>query len=542
MISVDAIKVILGIKDRAHLNPLDMVKGLKVTFYPYQNKASSDVKSYAIKFRRSLLDIGVDVVDYNNIWEWVPIRKRTYRVFKYLFNNIIYFIRIILHLPSRNFYIPLKFIFELSGPYKIKKGIHIVCVGEQELDQLPMKNITSFKTNSIITILDFPKNINDESNFTDHFDISMGLFAYHMTNIVISVDDTRWMVYNFNASHPIYSISSKNFNNDILHSLIPKIAAPICPHKLNEFDLLSDRFTISNNIDSSIIREVMDGSILFEKTKLYPPGKLIDSLPFRHNFHRLIGKLHLDSRNGMSFGYLAYQMPTKIPNVQLMDNFIGLHPHAFSENDYYIDDSHKIFIKYVVKGREIVLTVPDVWVMTIRSGANKTNFNPKTDLLKMGLINGRMKLQFARESVVDNNYKPSFDSKVILSHAVGNALVAELSQYLSVNKNFSKNLANNGIGIAHWHGYFNPSLLPKGVIVYGRENPHVSCSSPQSAIYALQGKIATIFDRIESIGNYVGDVHIEPQHGINVVYPKLTSLAKYIIDNPGSTELGNKYL
>jgi len=85
-------------------------------------------------------------------------------------------------------------------------------------------------------------------------------------------------------------------------------------------------------------------------------------------------------------------------------------------------------------------------------------------------------------------------------------------------------------------------MVPSGVVVYGRNNPHVSCSSPQSAVYAFDGKINSVFDELSELEKFVGDIHIEPHHGINISYPTLVELSTYIISNKDCTDLGNKYL
>lgn len=543
MLSQNAIQQILGIKDKVYLNTEDMVKKFKVTFYPLTEKASENILYFSEKLKKTLKELNVDIIQYDKVWENISLYKRIKRLSKYSLNNINWILRKILGLSEINFYIPLKSLFRLSGRKKIRKGICIICIGEQEIDNLPMQYISNFKDNSIITIVDLPLHINEQSQFMSHFNTAMGLFAYHMTNIVIAVNDSKWMIYNFNASHPIYKINDENFNQNVLMALIPKITAPITPHKFSEFNIVKERFDIKDVTHSLVINELKIGAQIFSKTNLYPAGKKIDELPFRHNFHRLIGKLHLDNRSGMSFGFLAFQMPTKIYLLEALGEFVLEHKNAFEQDDIYIDDN-KIFVLVEINSNKLVIRIPDVWVMTLRSGADKTNFNINSDLLKLGLVNGKMWMQFPKGLKIDRDYKPSFDTKVILAHAVGNGITASILQYLNDDNNFYKNLKNNGLSISHWHGYFNKKYLPPGVDYYGQNNLHVSCSSPQSAIFALDGKLNSLHNKIGTpdLSGYNGDVHVEPHHGINITFPSVIKLAQYIIDNPEATELGNKFL
>jgi len=547
MISQQALQKILGIEDKVHLSVNEMADKLNVTFHPFISNASETVLVFTEKLKESFLRLNVNILPYESAWEVVPISKRISRIIKYLFNNLSCVIRKLLRLQPISFYIPLNSIIKLSGSKRLKDGISIICSGEQSLEIMSMQYIRSFKSNSIITIVDFPKNIDNESNFITHFDTAMSLFAYHMTNIVLAVDKSKWMVYNFNVSHPIYNLKDEaQFDRHILKTLIPKIVAPISPHKFNEFNVENSRFDVIDSEHWPIASEMKKGAELFGKTDLYPEGKKVDDLPFRQNFHRLIGKMHLDNRSGMSFGFLAYQMPLKnLPEVFPFNTFIADRPGIFFNSDFYIDPvDNEIFILFLLRGQKIVVKIPEIWVMTLRSGSNKVHFDTQKDLLKMGLMKGEMHVQFPRYLNVSHEYKPSFDTKVILAHAVGNAIIAALCNYLNSNHPFSVNLNKKGMGITHWHGYFNKDLLPKGLRVYGEENPHVSCSSPQSAIYALGGKLENFFATIDTLyfSEYTGDIHIEPHHGINVSYPSLVGLAGYIIANPGSTQLGNRFL
>jgi hypothetical protein len=85
----------------------------------------------------------------------------------------------------------------------------------------------------------------------------------------------------------------------------------------------------------------------------------------------------------------------------------------------------------------------------------------------------------------------------------------------------------SGTALAHWHGTVDPRALPAGYIVHGEHNPPVSCSTFQSAIYALTGKLAAL-DRclLEGI-EFTGDVHVEPFHGVNVTGRSLHELAEW---------------
>ena len=97
------------------------------------------------------------------------------------------------------------------------------------------------------------------------------------------------------------------------------------------------------------------------------------------------------------------------------------------------------------------------------------------------------------------------------------------------------------MAIVHWHGYINSRHIQKGWILYGANNPSVSCSALQTAIYALRQREKLIFSMIEADEEYLGDIHIEPQHGVNVTYNSIVDLANYLLSRNDISELGNKY-
>lgn len=539
MLSQDALQKILGIEEKVHVSALEMADNLNITFFP---DCSQDISQTTIDFsrelRRTLEELKVNIVPYEDAIEYLSILKVAQRFFKLSINNIIYTVRAALGLPQKSIFIKWSSIVSSLKRKRIKKGISVIVLGEQKMSNLPMEFIYSFKASSIITIVDFPLHIKEESTFYEHFDTAMSLFAYHMTNIVIAVDNKRWMLYNFNASHPIYP-RNEHFKERVLHALIPKISAPISPHKFSEFKVLEKQFDPRDDEHRDVINTLVEGAKLFEKTNLYPAGKQIDSLPFRNDFHRWIGKLHLDNRNGMSFGFLAHQMPVELSKVQPLEDVLREESSNLKDDFFYKDKN--LYIVITISEKTMCLKVPAVWVMSQRSGSDKTNINIDKDLIKLGIDNGKMLIQTPQNLVLHHDYKTSFDTKVILAHAVGNAIIASILEYTNPGNIFSKELREKGRGIAHWHGYFNPSRVPEGWIVHGVNNPHVACSSPQSALYALGGKLQAFKD-LKPENEYKGDIHIEPHHGTNICFPTITELATMFINDPEMTVLGNKYL
>ncbi len=540
MLTQETLQKILGITEKVYLAPEEMADKMNITFFPYNpDDVSSEVLLFSRKLEKTFQDLHVNIVPYEDSLTLIPLYKVAKNIFKIFFANIIYISRGIFRMSKKGHYFNIDAIIFLFKRVKVKKGISIIVTGEQTLNNLPMQYIYSFKDNSVITILDFPKNITTSSSFHDHFDTALDLFVHHMTNIVIGVDKEKWVLYNFNASHPIFPMNEK-FRENVLHALVPKIVAPIRPYKLSEFVISKKHFSVFDEENKDRVQDLVDGALLFSKTDLYPSGKKIDDLPFRNNFYRWIGNLHLDNRNGMSYGFLAVQLPGKISTLMSVPQFCTLTGMNADNIEYYLFNNES-YIRINLNNNQYWMKVPDVWVLSQKSGSDKTHVNPEKDIIKLGLMNGKMFIETQAGAIIDNDYKTSFDTQVILAHAVGNAIVASILAHTVPSSNFVERYRSSGISISHWHGYIHPEHVPKGWHVHGISNPHVACSSPQSALFALGGKLNSFVDTIQNGAEYKGDVHIEPHHGTNICYTSVKDLANYLLEDKEASMLGNSY-
>lgn len=541
MLSQEAIQKILDIDGDVITTPAEMAKHLSVTFFPVMGKdVDEEIIAFSDKLKKTFIELGVSVLDYESCLERVLLRKRVKRVVSVLVNNLKYLIFSLIKKNKNSFFIPFSSLKRIVRSHRLKRGISIIALGSLDSDYLPMQFISSFKSNSVIHIVKFPVEKFETSGFHTHYEKAMALFAHHMANIVIGVSDKKWILYNFNASHPIFD-TENNFSEHVLKALIPKIYAPISPNLISEFNILNSRFSPLDKDNYPTVNHIRDMAQGLSVTGLFPEGKKINDLPFRDNFHKYIGKLHLDNRNGMSFGFIAEQMPTKLS--EMIE--IGQEGFEDRDKDYYYEDG-KLFINIALdidsERKYYSMMVPDVWVMTLRSGSNKTNFDVNNDLLKIGLVAGRMCMQFPVGVKITGDFKPSFDTKVILAQAVGNAIAASVHRLIFNKSLFAETIEKNGIPIVHWHGYINPSKIMQGVLEYGRSNPHVACSSPQSAIYSLSGKLEKIFESVAGLEDLCGHAHVEPHHGINLSHIDMISFIKAVQADPDITVLGNRYL
>lgn len=543
MISQEAIETILNIKEKSVITPKEMADKLNITFYPMSStkNTSTQVIYFTEKLKEAFNKLNVNIVPYEEALEVVPLKRRLKRASYILINNFLYLVENLYRKKEKRHYFDIETFKSVLKNQKIKRGISIIACGENEIGNLPIEKTSSFRYSSVITILDKPSKINRDSNFYDHFDTAISLFAYHMTNIVILVDKDEWTLYNFNASHPTYNFNS-TFEKGILYGLIPKIVAPILPYRFSDFIVSQNTFDINDTKHSFIVKDLVESGKLFEKSGLYPKGKKIDDLPFRNTFHRWIGKIHLDNRSGMSYGFLAYQTPTNLSELIPYNEKEAIFGKNFETNKDYFFHKNELYILIELKDNKFFLKVPEIWILSQRSGSDKTNIEANKDLVKLGLKNGKMYLETPKGLILKKDYKPSFDTGVMLSHAIGNAIIASILNHYDSKDTFAKRVSQKGLSISHWHGYINPKYIPEGWFSYGENNPNVSCSSPQSAIYAMDGKFKVFLEALHNNRKFLGDIHIEPHHGTNISYPSLKELGNFFIENKEAASLGNKYL
>ncbi|PIZ81141.1 MAG: hypothetical protein COY02_03080 [Parcubacteria group bacterium CG_4_10_14_0_2_um_filter_41_6] len=521
-LGIEAIKTILDIQGDVCMSEKDMAKKLKVTFFSkIEEDTSENVRAFSKKLKKTLAELGVEIIPYEQTLEPIRLKRR---------------IKMILMMLGMNIKNMLKGKFEFFAfdfGKKVKKGIAIIQTGEGETGDLPVDHVLSLRENPMILITDQPDEITEKSAFKEHLEASLPIFSWNITNLIVSVSKTHWTVYSFNMSYPMHRIDG-DFNKDILHALVPKIYAPVIPPRISDFEIHNSAFDTDDEQYKPYIKDLIESGPILEQTKLYPEPKKISEFKFRSAFYRWLGSLLLDKRSGMSYGFIARQLPMKFSEIREAGKQNNKKDYFFKGKDLYI--------KFDFNNNKYEMKVPDVWVLTSRSGSDKTKLNPKTDIVRMGLVNGKMIMETPKGVSVGPDYKPSFDTKVILAHSVANAIFASIAKHINPDSEFADKFASNGRALAHWHGYFDPKKLPKSWHYYGENNPPVSCSAPQGAVYAFKGKEELFTCIIQRHLPYEADIHMEPQHGSNVSFSSLKNLGNFLIKNKNTTKLGNEYL
>lgn len=481
-----AVHAILGMRSAVPLHPVDMAKSLAVTFYPVK-KASSTVERFSERLRSALERHGVQILRY------IQAQGDT-----------------------------------ATG--KLKEGIVVIAQGELDTGDLPVDHVPNLRRATLVGIIDGPCPAETETRSQEKLNSIVKRLAWNIEQMTIYVDKTTWTVVTMNGA--VIRCSWETLFEDTANVLIPKLAAPVVPPHTNDFDAREGALNLQEPNYAPYVKDFQESGKLWHDSGLMLFHTSLADLEFRNKYYRRLAAAYLDNRSGMSYGFLARQMASPpaatLTSNEVIQKFGAEHlkksPEVFTASD-------GTWVAIHIGQSPIFVLVPDVWVLMTRSGCDKSNINPLRDLVLLGLAKGKVVFCTPRGMTPGTDCKPSYDTLTILSHAMGNALVAAVQRRLQPDAPFATTLAQSGLALAHWHGYLHHATLPPGYVVYGETNPPVSCSTLQAAILALHGKIDAFAGTVAAGEPYAGDVHVEPHHGVNLTGSSLVQLGQWALEH-----------
>jgi hypothetical protein len=469
-LSAEAVESLLGLEQNVPLEIDHMARQLCVTFSPNPN-LSDHLKQFATRLQKVLLLLDAQVLTFDDALD--------------------------------------------TQTQKVKTGTVIFAPGETRTEELAINLVSNLYNNPVIGIYEGPCPAHHMQTTQEKLDAIVGVLAWHMIHIAIFVDTNSWTICTMNGGITTYS-HDQDFQTAVKTSLVPKLTAQVVPpNKSHNIRWQSGRFDPKKPQYQEYLNEFSDSGKIWAENELMLSHTCVESLEYRNAFYKRIVKTYLDHRSGMSYGFFAHQLPVIVKPAFSLPEAQTRYPGVNWHEKDVVFAGDKCFVKLSFNEKKFVLEVPEVWVLSTRSGCNKTNLEPETDIVRMGLCNGEIILEppIGHDDSLACN--PSYDTLTILSHALGNALLAGLFMALQINHRFTEQLQTRGCSLTHWHHYLERSTLPDGHFLHGAQNPSVACSTPQSAIYALLGKF-NAFEMACSAGKeFLGDVQVEPDHGTN---------------------------
>jgi hypothetical protein len=389
---------------------------------------------------------------------------------------------------------------------KVKPGYAVFVAGmNDDAKDMMVNRVNSLYNNPIIGVYEGKSPVNSDDTNQDKLDSIITILAYDVVHVAIFMDKKSWSIGTMNGAI-IQTPHSNNIKNAILECLIPKLTAQVIPpNLLVDISYRHNFFDASQAEYANILDDFSKAALLLNKHRLIMSHTKVSSLKFKNKFHERVIRAFLDQRSGMSYGFMVWQLPVKSKPAILAD----------SENiTQYYPDGNYIPISFL--GKNYLVETPDVWVLSTRSGCDKTNLDIDKDIVRMGLSAGNIILDLPKGVESEQDVKPSYDTLAILAHALGNSIISSLQKAILGDNKFSQNLDNKGASLFHWHGELEEHQSLVKHFVHGTTNPSVSCSTPQSAVYSLMGKLQALEESILQNAEFLGDIHIEPHHGTNI--------------------------
>ncbi len=418
----------------------------------------------------------------------------------------------------------------LTSSGHLVEGVVPLFLGEPQMDaamleQLPLQNLYSTQ---MVGVFDRKSPVDEQSGLQDRLDSIVEVMTGHLVTLCLFVTDEHWCMCTMNGAVANY-INGDSITADVERGLIPKLAARVMPPRVSDITCRYEGLDPLNSEYNGIVSDFRDSLRIWAETGLIAAHTSLSRLQFRSPLHRMLVTSYLDDRSGMSYGFLSWQLPSVCEPAMLLDDF----GQAWG-NGAIAERHGRRWVRVRAGGKEYAVPVPDVSVLCTRSGCRKDQMDPARDLVRLTLSNGKVLMDTPHGITQAEDCRPSYDTFTILGIAVGNCLAASILMLLQPESRFADTLSSDGLSLSHWHGVLSKVNLPSGYIRHGAENPGVCCSTPQSAIYALTGKLTALDMALKSGVDFLGDVHLEPHHGTNLCgVLSLTESSRVVQRDPG---------
>ena len=382
-----------------------------------------------------------------------------------------------------------------------------------------------FKT-QIITLMKLDPEFDDKSTSYDK-KISIGLknLISTMSEIVIGVSKNKFAIINMNLSDSLYK--HDELVSFVTKSLIPKIFAPIKPPILNRF--AKGEF---DSLSSESAEKLSEMGKTLRNTGLFPEGSKFSDKISRQSHRDVVNRI-LDGRTGVSYGFIALaEVPQYLGGKELdKDKWDQLSCVDGLNADYLrkSEENNRWYVKTCINGKEIFQQIPDIWIVTSRSGCDKTNLNLKTDIVRIGLINGQLHLEVPKG--VDLNrrdIRPSFDTYVMLAQALSTSL-------------YKPEIIKDGMPILHFHGYPASDWFSHKEYHAGATNPSLPCGTVEAALL----NFSAIYDLANKNSGHANlFCLVESDHGVNIIGPDKDYIVNWLKNGKasGGIMLGGTHL
>ena len=509
-------------------DPTEMSERVIVTFKPIpKNYPDTEISAYRERLRNSLLSNGVNVIS----WEDATTEDASYGIFSKLMGLRSVRRKVNAVIDVKKKLSPLRWFLSkiAENIYRLARKDSLSVSGILKIsgwaDDFTVGYLQDPYNTQVITIISLdPEFENEDTTYDEKISIGLKNLITNMSEIVIGVSHSKFGITNMNLSDSIYTHGQ--LDDFVLYSLIPKIYAPIKPPVLT-------RFAVSeyDPREFEYARKLSALGSDLKSTDLFPAGsKFSDAI--KRLSHRDVANKILDGRTGVSYGFIALAEPPRYDGEKYIDEDMW---DSLQEIPNYNPDevraasNDKWYVKTLLGDRTVYQQVPDIWIVTSRSGCDKTNLNPDSDIVRIGLVKGKLHLEIPRGvDLGRKDIRPSFDTYVILSQALSSALYAPC-------------LIEKEMSILHFHGYPDPCWFGVSEHHAGARNPSLPCGTVEAALL----NYSAVYETATKNGSDIKLLClVESDHGVNVLGPDREYLVQRLLagSSEGHILLGGKYL
>lgn len=378
-------------------------------------------------------------------------------------------------------------------------------------------------TNTQVIVLTKLNNefVNFQTPYQQKIKIGLNTLIRTFSEIVIGVSNDNFSILNMNLSDSVFS--RDEMDSFVLNSLIPKVYVPILPLPLSKFQI--GKF---DSQQSSYAQKLVSLGHKLAESNLFPPGSKLSEVIKRKSYRDIVNVI-VNGRTGVSYGFVAYaEPPYYVGEIEITEGeWKNLYPvEGFSIDEVRQNAIGRRYLKTKIGPEYRFKQIPDIWILSARSGSNKTNLSLESDILRIGLTE-RLLLELPQgvdPQVVD--IKPSYDVYVMLGIAMSTAL-------------YAPNLIRNGLPMIHFHGYPTVEWFQQNEYYTGVNNPSVPCGTYESGVFNFLG----VYNLVQQGGNIALASLIEPDHGTNIIAYDLEYLVERVKAGceKGELELGGKH-
>lgn len=411
------------------------------------------------------------------------------------------------------------YLFQKNSQKSIPRIVSIIGWAENHVAKY-LENPTDTQVITLTTLdRDF---VNPDTHYREKITIGLNTLIRTFSELVVGVSKDSISILNMNLSDSQFSRAE--MDRFVLKSLVPKIFVPIAPLFMNQFDI-SNYCPRNSRFANRLVALGHD----LKTTGLFPPGFKLSQVIQRQS-HRDIVDIVVNGRTGVSYGFIAYiEPPTYVGELAITEaEWLVLHPvDGLNPLEVRQNEAGRRYIRLGGEAGDVFKQIPDIWLVSSRSGANKTDLDCDRDILRIGLKQGLL-LQLPTDIAPNTiDVKPSYDIYVMVAIALSTAL-------------YTPDLVRYGAPIVHFHGYPSVDWFEAGEHYVGVDNPSVPCGTYESGVFNFLGISQLAAQKPDEVSLVA---LIEPDHGTNIIASDPQSLVERLNQGcqRGQIELGGKH-